>query len=219
MKFSIIIPAHNTENYIRKTLDSIKMQQNIDPSDYEVIVVCDCCIDKTEEIARSYEESMDIKVCVVNYHNDGPSRNEGLDIAKGDWIMFMDSDDWWIHEYTLDIVNRVIEFANSKEENPIDMLVFGFIWKGKGYCNPYFLNTDKKKVFYSNVWSKCFRRDFIGDTRFGNMFPYSDLQFCKDIMKKQPRSYILDMPLYYYNYYREGSIMTAIAKNESVELL
>ena len=217
MKFSIIIPAHNTEKYIRKALDSIEMQKSIDPSDFEVIVVCDCCTDKTEEIARSYEGSMDIKVCVVDYHNDGPSRNEGLDIAKGDWILFMDSDDWWIHEYTMDIIKRILDSTTCKDN--LDMIVFGFIWKDKGYCGPYFLDTEKRKVFYSNVWSKCIRRDFIGDTRFGNMFPYSDLQFCKDIIAKQPRTHILDMPLYYYNYFREGSIMTAVANNEPVELL
>ena len=94
MKFSIIIPAYNAEDRIRKVLDSVVQQTY---KDYELIVVCDSCKDKTEEIAKEYGA----KTFAVNFHNDGSSRNSGLDNAKGDWVLFLDDDDWWLHEFVL----------------------------------------------------------------------------------------------------------------------
>ena len=91
MKFSIIMPAHNAAGFFKKALDSIEMQTY---KDYELIVVCDACEDNTEEIARSYNA----KVYSVDYKNEGPTRNFGLDKASGEWILWIDDDDWWLHE-------------------------------------------------------------------------------------------------------------------------
>ena len=87
MRFSIIIPAHNEEKNIRKLLDSIKSQTF---TDYEVIVVCDSCEDATESIAKEYGA----RTLNVDYHTDGLTRNAGIDIAKGEWLLFIDADDW-----------------------------------------------------------------------------------------------------------------------------
>lgn len=95
MKFSIIIPAYNSAGYIRKALDSIQIQSF---TDYELIVVCDSCTDDTRAIAEEYGA----KVEEVDCHCDGGTRNRGLDIAQGEWILFMDDDDWWLHEYVLE---------------------------------------------------------------------------------------------------------------------
>ncbi len=90
-KFSIIIPAHNSAKFIKKALDSVKIQTF---KDYELIVVCDACTDKTAEIARKYTD----KVIKVDFTNEGRTRNVGLDAAVGDWILWIDDDDWWMHE-------------------------------------------------------------------------------------------------------------------------
>ena len=121
MRFSIIMPAHNTERYICKALDSIAAQTY---KDYELIVICDACEDNTAEIAREY----DAKVVEVGFANCGPARSLGLDLAQGEWILFMDSDDWWLHEYVLEMLDGQL--------GDEDLLCFGFIWKGRGYAGP-----------------------------------------------------------------------------------
>ena len=87
-KFSVIIPAFNMEKYIKKTLDSV-MKQTF--TDYEVIVVDDGSTDKTVEIAKKY------KVKVIECKHGGLSavRNAAIKEAKGDYLVLLDSDDWW----------------------------------------------------------------------------------------------------------------------------
>lgn len=186
MMFSIIIPAHNAAEYIRKGLDSIKIQSY---KDYELIVVCDACTDNTEEIAREYTD----KVYPVPFHNEGRARNYGLDRATGDWVLWMDDDDWWLHEFVLEQLSQEVPDA-------IDVLAFSFIFQTRGYAKP----RNAKGAHWIAVWSKCWRRSFIGDTRFGAEFP-SDVNWNVRMMAKKPRIRDWDMPLYYYNYMRPGS--------------
>ena len=99
--FSVIVPAHNSAEYIRKCLHSVKMQTF---TDYELIVVCDNCQDDTAQVALGYAD----RVITTKHGMDGLARNAGIDAAKGKWLMFLDDDDWWIHEYVLQEVFDVI---------------------------------------------------------------------------------------------------------------
>lgn len=201
MRFSIIIPAHNTEKYIRKTLESIKMQEF---TDYELIVVCDSCTDETEHIAREYTD----KVYTVNYCKDGLTRNKGLAAATGEYILFMDSDDWWIHEFAL----TMIDSALKDREEDIDILAFGFIWMTRGYCGPISHSTPSRQYLYSNVWSKCWKRSFLykNNISFRDIYPHSDMYFVSDAQKATDKIYSFDHALYYYNYLRDGSITKSL---------
>ena len=87
MKFSIIIPAYNAADRIHKALESVKSQAF---TDYELIVVCDRCTDNTQQIAESYGA----RTLAVNYGRDGLTRNAGINMAQGEWLLFMDDDDW-----------------------------------------------------------------------------------------------------------------------------
>ena len=189
MKFSIIIPAYNAKDHIQKALQSIRSQTF---KDYELIVVCDSCTDSTPQIAKDYGA----KVITVNYHNDGLSRDAGLDVAKGDWVLFMDDDDWWLHEFVLELLADKVGKENE------DILVFSFIWKDIRYAQP----LSPSGEYYPAVWNKCWRREFIGNTRFPNVYSISDYYFHTEMMKKKPKIVHWDMPMYYYNYLREGSI-------------
>jgi glycosyltransferase involved in cell wall biosynthesis len=186
MKFSLILPAHNAADRIRKTLDSVKCQLF---TDYELIVVCDACEDNTASIAREYGAIVE----EVDFRNPGPTRSRGLDIASGEWILFMDDDDWWLHEFAFEQIND-----NLGDE---DLLCFGFIWKYRGYAAP----LRKNKSLWPAPWNKAWRRSAIGDTRFPEEYPDDYLFHCA-MMNKHPRLRFLDMPLYYYNYWRPGSI-------------
>ena len=185
-KFSIIIPTHNSEKFCRKCFDSVASQTY---KNYELIIVCDKCKDGTEKIAREYTD----KVVITDLGNDS-SRNAGLDIATGEWVLFLDDDDWWLHEYVLE------QLANRVGKHDEDILCFSFIFKGVGYAGP----RDHKAGRWIAVWCKAWRRSFIGNTRFFNEFP-ADAYFHRDMFAKNPKVDEWDMPMYYYNYLRPGS--------------
>jgi len=188
-KYSIIIPLHNSAEFCRKCLDSVKQQTF---TDYELILICDKCEDNTEEIAREYTD----KVIVTEYGNDGMSRNAGLDKATGEWILFLDDDDWWLHEYVLAQIDEKL----NEVGHHIDLLCFSFIFKHWCYAKPHHPNGS----LWIAIWCKAWRRSFIGDTRFPNVYP-ADAPFHSIMMRKRPRIVEWDMPLYYYNYMRKGS--------------
>lgn len=94
MKLSIIIPVYNVERYLEQCLNSC-FDQDFSPSEYEVIAVNDGSTDKSLYILQKYE-SMHTNMTVLNQENkrQGGARNYGLSIAKGEYIWFVDSDDW-----------------------------------------------------------------------------------------------------------------------------
>ena len=195
-KFSIIIPAHNAEEHGIRAFESIKMQSF---KDYECIVVCDSCTDRTEEVAKSYG----FKVAPVQHGNDGLSRSTGLDLATGEWILFMDDDDWWLHEYvTTQLKDMTVKYPL------MDLLYFSFIWKGAGYMSQSATGS------FIAVWNKMWRRSFIGDTRFSDIKNWSDKDFNQAMNKKVGNRVFRDMPMYYYNFMYEGSINQRYAMGE-----
>ena len=91
MKISVIVAAYNAQEYLEECLGSI-LQQGI--SDYEIIVINDGSTDRTAEILDHYAAKYD-QITVIHKENGGPSsaRNRGLDIAKGEYVAFLDADD------------------------------------------------------------------------------------------------------------------------------
>lgn len=173
MLISIIIPVYNAELYIEKCISSIVTQSN---KNWELIIVNDGSTDSSGEICKKYSE-VDTRIFYVEIENQGVSnaRNVGTQYATGDWIMFVDSDDW-IEDNTLDIITRNIE-------SDIDICFFGF----KEIRNNSFsiiLNQNKKKYLghedffdyqrwiynqylyinkysVSSPWAKLYRNDFL----------------------------------------------------------
>lgn len=190
MKFSVIIPAHNEQAVIWRALSSIRTQTF---TDYEIIVVCDACNDNTKTIAESYEA----KVIEIDAHSSGAARNAGLDAAQGDWVLFCDADDWYLHEYAFEIL------AERIGRNEEDVLVFALIWKNIGYGR----TRSPKGTIYPHVANKCWRRSSIGETRFPHYMGVvgEDACFWDKMTDKGIRISEWDMPLYYYNYLRPGS--------------
>lgn len=197
MRFSIIIPAYNAEDYIRTALDSIRSQTF---TDYELIVCCDSCTDNTVEIACEYADI----VRVGNWRNDGMARNAGLDVATGEWVLFMDDDDRWMHNDVL----RQLDAKITADCGNIDILHFGFFWKGRGPMTP----TSNNGRHFVAVWSKAWRRSFIGDARFPNVYAESDAHFSFGLFKKTDRQLDWNYLIYYYNWMRPGSISWLAAK-------
>ena len=192
MRFSIIIPAYNAEDRITKTLQSIK-RQIYDRDRFEIIVVCDSCKDLTQGVA----EAFGARTKAVEYHRDGLTRNEGIDMARGKYLLFLDDDDWWMHDMTLEVVDQALRASGEP-----DILACGFIWKHRGY----FMAERSPGLLWPNVWSKVWKRSFVGDTRFSDEWSVSDLSFTQAMLAKNPRIVTCPFPLVYYNWMRPGSI-------------
>lgn len=184
--FSVIIPAYNSEEYIRKALDSIRQQSF---ENYELIVACDSCTDHTSDVAREYTD----KVLTVCYGLDGLTRNAGLDVAKGKWVLFLDDDDWFLHEF---VFAQIADVLDGRKE---DALLFSYIKRGVGY------QKQSPDDVHVGVWSKCWRREFIGGTRFSNRHYWSDTDFHNRLMRMPHKFIYWDMPMMYYNFMRKGS--------------
>ena len=113
---SIIVPVYNVEMFIHKCLDSIINQTF---SDWELLLINDGSKDKSGHICDEYA-LRDARIRVFHIENGGVSnaRNIGIDSARGEWIMFVDSDDW------LDI--RCLEICLKQvTEHDLDMIQFG----------------------------------------------------------------------------------------------
>ena len=203
--FSVIVPAHNSQKYVGKCLYSVKRQTF---TDYELIVVCDACTDKTEKAARYYGAD---KVIETDFGMDGLARNAGIDAAEGEWVLFLDDDDWWIHEYVLQELHRAAVQAGPF----VDVLCFDFIWKDPPEGQPAYFRNEAGAVNIA-VWSKAFRRELIGETRFPPIRMTSDVGFMQKIVEKHPRCYATHMLAYYYNFMRKGS-QTELYERESRE--
>lgn len=196
MDLSIIIPCHNLEKYIAPLIATLNAQELFEEK-VEVIFVLDSCTDKTREMidllldAPQYES---IQIYDAEVHSCGLAREIGRKHATGEYIWFVDGDDWLMGMW---VVKKIMNEVHNAPEVPILRL---------GYeCPRYF----QAKGYYSMVWQYVFRADFIEDIHFTDIQPREDDFFMKEVINKLNGEEVLDIQdsLYYYNYYRAGSVM------------
>ena len=207
--FSVILPVHNGEKYFTKMLDSIASQTF---RDFELIIVCDKCDDNTADIAKDYDRKVpEISVIEVDYGKCGLSRNMGLDNARGEWILFADDDDWFLHDYVFENIADVLQGSDG------DVLNFSFIWK-RGDKNVYTQGYRPDSGYHMWVapWCRAIRREWLGEHRFPAWKHSDDLGFAEEVFPLMLNAKMAwwDAPIYYYNYMHEGSIQDRLAKGE-----
>lgn len=107
MRFSIIVPVYNVEKYLRKCVNSVLAQGF---EDYELILVDDGSTDGSDAICDDYARKYPERIVTVHQQNSGQSkaRNEGVRLAKGEYVTFLDSDDFWRHTYALSDIDAII---------------------------------------------------------------------------------------------------------------
>lgn len=110
MKISLIIPVYNVEKYIEQCLQSC-ISQNISAEDYEIILINDGTKDNSLNIAEQIAKRHS-NIKIISQHNQGLSvaRNNGLKIAKGNYVWFIDSDDWIEQDCLADITNLLFKY-------------------------------------------------------------------------------------------------------------
>lgn len=212
---SVIIPVHNTEALLDRTLGSVAVQTL---RDIEIICVDDGSTDGSLAILRSWE-MRDKRVRVIAFEcNRGVSaaRNAGFDASSGAYVYYLDSDDWIdpgyleaMHTKALetgqDVVvnaNYIQEFENSSESAPSGN--FSFI-KGEGYYPAATVQT----LFPPVIWARLYKRDYLAmnDVRFPDIRGGAeDICFVGLAEMLQERSYVFRGPFLHY-WQREGSLI------------
>lgn len=127
IKLSFIVPVYNVEQYLRKCVDSL-LEQDLSSSDYEIVLVDDGATDMCPQICDEYAANYD-NIRVIHQKNAGLSaaRNAGLKAAKGDYVCFVDSDDYWetnvlgglmeqVERENLDVLRFDYENVNERYE-------------------------------------------------------------------------------------------------------
>lgn len=158
--FSIILPIFNVENYLRQSIDSILIQTY---SDYEIILVDDGSPDACPDICDEYA-SIYPRIKVVHKVNGGSSdaRNIGLQNAAGEYVIFLDSDDFWCNKEGLANISRIInEFKNP------DVVVFGV----KDYNNITGTSTLSRGVYDEAKLNRLSKSRLIKDLVMTKQFP------------------------------------------------
>lgn len=211
---SIIIPIYNSEKYINECIDSLINQtyKNI-----EIILIDDGSTDSSYAICEAYQKKDNrIKLFKKDNGGQGSARNLGLQIATGDYIMFVDSDD------ALEL-NTILENYNILKPNPnIDFLQFpiyrnyyakdAFLDKGKESI--YSKDNDFKKLMLDEsiitwiVCDKIFKKELLKDHLFPEDMIYEDNYFMIDLCDKLNCIYISEKGIYYY-YKRQNSTTTS----------
>lgn len=194
MKLSIIIPAYNVENYIVECLSSLMFQLT---SETELIIIDDCSTDRTALLIRKIIKPYQDKITFVPFvKNQGVSaaRNKGLELAKGDYIAFIDGDDSVSSEY----INSIFYALKSNCD------VYKLSWAMSNKVIIY--RADKLPDWNCSVWSRILRKDLIKHQfQVGLNFGEDGLFLGQNVLSHHSVGYILNV-IYKYRNGRIGSL-------------
>ena len=230
-KISIIVPAYNVQKYIKQCLESVINQTY---KNLEIIVVNDGSKDKTLDIIENIAQ-IDERIIVINQENQGvsASRNNGLKSANGDFIMFVDSDDW------LDLDTCEVLIKEAVKENA-DIVMCGYVreYENTSLTKASFdedkiifkcedvksklhrrifgpldseLSTPEKLNAITTIWGKLYKTSVLCDLKF---VPYEEIGMCEDgyfnifAFEKTKKAVFIKKFLYHYRKVISGGSLT-----------
>jgi glycosyltransferase involved in cell wall biosynthesis len=199
IKVSIIIPTYNTAQLLDRAITSA-FNQTL--KDIEVIVVDDHSTDNTIDILKKYESDKRFKYKILE-QNQGPgaARNAALELAKGEFVGFIDSDDYVSDKYFESL------YTLSKDKD----VVFGIFVNSTNDTNNYSRHGKFEETGYGCVGDTIWRKSFLDKYKIrfdGNSKMGEDLNFRTTVMNHKPRKIRSpDVGAYYFYKRREGSLM------------
>lgn len=217
---SVIVPVYNVAPYLEQCLDSIVNQSY---RNLEIILVDDGSTDDSGAICDRYAEQ-DGRIQVVHQKNKGLSgaRNRGLDIASGEYVIFIDSDDY-IWEGTVE--GYIALFSQYADLDMIESNLYFSIWRstpppGEDYDDEasrsgiltakelwkYFALKGYGPTAIPHVGNKCYRRSFIGEYRFKEGCIWEDIEFHLRLLGRIRHYLKWNKVTYYYRENRPGAI-------------
>lgn len=222
-KLSFIVITYNTaEGYLKKSIESI-IQQTY--KDIEIIIVDDGSTNGTEKLCDEFA-NYDSRIKVIHQKNSGAgvARNKGIELAKGEWIAFVDSDDW----VSMDMAKKLQRYFSNKQ----DIISFGYNdYVGNKYYEQLYGNSesvqfeksefeslelaimkDKNEaeaypMFFGAVWNVVYRRDFLNtrNVRFvASLRRAQDAVFNLHAIEKAENIMYLKEAFYYYRIHNES---------------
>lgn len=223
MKLSVIVPAYNIENYIGRCLVSLINQTE---RDMEIIVVDDGSTDRTAEIIDEIDDYYPGRLKIVHKQNGGAARarNLAISMAKGDFIGFVDGDDY----VDLSMYEKML---NKAKEDGADVVTCGYYRIKDGH---YYEKRTKKEECFSNkvlqeptlflnnvpyLWNKIFSRELIarsGVTFYEDLRIYEDLVFTYTLLLHARKISQVTEP--FYNYVNRGGSLTNLFTEKRYDL-
>ncbi len=177
-KVSVIIPNYNNAEYLKQSIDSVLNQ---DYDNIEIIVVDDGSTDRSLEVLRDYE--LEIKVIAISHSGASAARNTGILAASGDFIAFLDSDDYWSHDkIRLQVEAAIkknlvlvysggIEISSNGKELKLHLPVFS------GFCYQYFVKHPTKSVITLPCSSALIKKSNLA---LSGLFDSTFMDFAED---------------------------------------
>lgn len=227
---SIIVPVYNVELYLEECVESIIKQSY---SNLEIILVDDGSMDNCGQICDKYA-ALDKRVTVIHKTNGGLSsaRNRGIEAAKGDYLCFVDSDDWVEPNYVKDFIdkasadsivccghkvqykNKTVVNAPTQEES-----LSNIEYLDKFFSSIFQARIGKGQEFIGNyAWNKFYPKRIFQELRYPEGMQYEDMYVCIDIFKQV--KFVKIIPRTNYNYrMRENSIVNTKSKRNIFDFI
>ena len=223
-KVSVIVPVYNVEKYLEKCLNSL-VNQTI--NDIEIIVVNDESPDNSQRIIDDFETRYPDKVKKIVKKNggQGSARNEGLKVATGEYIGYVDSDDY--------VSNDMFEkMYNAAKKDDSDIVIAGFyvVSESGNVLNQEVFKCEKnvttieetKEVLFDKtaIWNKIYRASLLknSNVEFVSKKWYEDFDFTINTLILAKRFSIIEEPLYYY-LLRQNSTMNNSNVEKNLDIL
>lgn len=201
-KVSIIVPCYNTAEYLEECLLSL-INQSL--KEIEIIIIDDGSTDHSLITAKIFAK-YDNRIKIITQENAGPSkaRNEGLKIAKGEYISFIDSDDWIDKNY-------IEKLYTEAKKNNCDISIATIIRKRK-FTQKYRVDYTEQKIYETlgdkikacniptccYIWNKLYKRDLIKNANFKEGSFYEDVLWLPEIIKRANKIVTVPNVNYYY---------------------
>lgn len=201
---SIIMPSYNTSKFIAETIRSVLNQTY---SNWEMIIVDDCSSDNTEEIVKSFRDSRIRFIRKGTNSGAAVCRNKALQMARGKWVAFLDSDDIWEP-------NKLEEQISFMEKNNYHFSYSNYVevdddgkYTGVFWTGPKKISRLKMYLFnYIGCLTVMYDREAIGLIQIPNLKKRNDYALWIKAVKKHP-AYLLDKNLARYRVRSSGSLM------------
>lgn len=215
-KISVIVTAYNIEQYLPRCMDSLLAQT---VQGLEIIVVDDGSADKTPDICEEYAGKSE-NIRVIHQKNGGPSaaRNAGVKIAGGDYIGYVDGDDWVEPDMYEKMLGACLETGAE-----IAICAYRAVGEGAEEIHPtgniveltreealeLYISGHPQYHIYHSVWSKLFHRRVLADITFPEGRKSEDIMYTTWALTRASKCVFLDTPYYNYMVDRNTSIMNS----------
>jgi len=225
-KISVIIAVYNVEPYLNQCLESVTKQTY---KNLEILLINDGSTDGSLKICEQFA-AKDGRIKIVNKQNGGQSsaRNVGIGLMTGDYVSFVDSDDWldvemyeklmyYMEEYNADVsvcqAYYCYEGRKGKAENDD-----GKVYILEGYYNMLGHILPYQQPFMKfQAWNKLYKSELVKDVRFKEGQVYEEIDFERNVLKNAQKAVCFNIPLYYYRVGRPGSTISSFNEKRFVK--